>query len=371
MTASLLLSLLLFLAPAAVAGWQLVDELCDTAGARRVLPADWCDAAVPRCRWTNITCDGNNQLWKLDLYNVPLDAPLPDTIDAPGPYVHTLRLVNCGLSGPVPHTLNSVTTLRVLDLSNNALSGDWPAWQLVAGHLEQFNIANNRLGGLTMFNSLTFPNQWRNMTHFNIANNSFVEDWQLVSEPYWPKIVYFNIENNRFCGTPPALRRVIQYRIGGNYFVEIERVLDVPPPAVLNARYAFVDCDMSRVPFRPAPPVWLGPELVSRCRYRYDPSNRIYTVGDLTTRAPTTSKSATLTPATSTDATRIAGAATSESSQAATAVATTEAMTNGPPSGAATMSVQQSVKVATLVTADAASMRVVSAVVFCSLLALY
>lgn len=290
--------------PLPTAGWQLVDELCDSeAFARGILPRDWCSATVYRCRWQNITCDADNELLKLELYDVPLNSALPETIDAPGPNVHTLRLVNCGLSGPVPHTLSSVTTLRVLDLSNNALEGEWTAWPLVAGQLEQFSIANNRLGGKTFFNSLTFPHQWRNMTHFNIANNSFVEDWLSLIEPYWPAMRYFNIENNRFCGTAPTVRRAYQYRIAGNFFSELERSPDPPPP--FDSRI-FSDCDMSRVPFRPPPDDWLKP-FASQCRYRYDPSNKLYSVNDLTTTPTTTKTTATKAPALPTAAATASG----------------------------------------------------------------
>lgn len=265
--------------------WQIVEELCSSKQFnQQLLPLDWCSDKISRCFWTNITCDADGELLSLQLFNVLLNANLPETIDAPGPSIHTLKLVNCGLRGTVPRTIDQVSSLKILDLSNNQLEGNWP-WTMVS-FMEEFNIANNKMYGKTIFNTLTFERQWQNMTVLNIANNKFTEEWSAVNEAYFPKILYFNVENNQFSGGAPALRGVRQYRIGGNFFSFMTDVSFASPPET-EAR-TLSDCDMTNVPFRNAPPAWLKP-ISERCRYRYDPSNRIYKFNDFTLNPVTTS----------------------------------------------------------------------------------
>jgi len=261
-----------------------VSELCEsTLFDRSILPANWCSKTIPRCEWQNITCNSNNELFSLQLFNVPLNIPLPDTIDAPGPEIHTLKLVNCGLKGTVPRTIDQVSSLKILDFSNNQLVGDWP-WVMVS-FLEEFNVANNRLYGKAYFNSLMSEKQWKNMTVLNIANNKFTEEWRYFSEDFWPKMLYFNIENNQFSGEAPSMRAVRQYRIGGNFFFELPEVA-VKATRETDSR-TLSDCDVTGVPFRNPPPLWLK-AIAERCNYRYDPSNPIYKFEDFTfSPAPT------------------------------------------------------------------------------------
>jgi len=212
--------------------------------------------------------------------------PLPDTIDAPGPEIRTLKLVNCGLKGTVPRTIDQVSSLKILDFSNNQLVGDWP-WPMVS-YMEEFSVANNQLYGKAYFNALMYERQWKNMTVLNIANNKFTEEWQYFGEEFWPKMLYFNIENNQFSGEAPSMRGVRQYRIGGNFFLELTEV------AAINTRdtdaRTLSDCDMTGVPFRKPPPFWLKP-IAERCNYRYDPSNPVYKLNDFTVN-PVTSTTA-------------------------------------------------------------------------------
>lgn len=269
--------------------WQLIEELCESASIdQSILPFNWCSKTVERCRWQNITCDLNHELHSLELFNVPLNITLPETIDAPGPVIHTLKMVNCGLKGSVPSTLQQVTTLKILDLSNNKLEGEWP-WSMVP-FMEEFSVANNRLYGKTYFNSLTYPNQWLNMTRMNIANNLFTEEWEQVVEGYWPAMRYFNIENNQFSGAVPPIRTAFQFRIGGNYFGYFAPTYLQKAPSY-NPQ-TFSDCDMTGVPFREIPPDWMK-VYTDRCHYRYDPSNKLYRLGDFTIY-PTTTTTARL-----------------------------------------------------------------------------
>lgn len=293
--------------------WQLVQELCDSKQYDlSILPLGWCSDTTTRCKWPGISCDQNGQLYALELYDVPLNIPLPETIDAPGPAVHTLKLVNCGLTGTVPGTLERVTTLKVLDLSNNRLEGEWP-WTMVSV-MEEFSIANNRLWGKTYFNSLTFPNQWQNMTRLNIANNSFTEEWDQVVEGYWPAMRHFNIENNQFSGAVPPIRTAYQYRIGGNYFGYFTPTFLQKAPSYHPLTLS--DCDVSRVPFREVPPDWMK-AYVDRCRYRYDPSNKLYMISDFTfSPKPTTTYTSVNTTTNTTRARANTDSLTSASSSA-------------------------------------------------------
>lgn len=331
--------------------WQLVSELCEsTKFPHSALPSNWCSTTVPRCEWQNITCNSNDELLSLQLFNVPLNIPLPDTIDAPGPAIRTLKLVNCGLKGTVPRTIDQVSSLKILDLSNNELVGDWP-WTMVS-FMEEFNVANNKLYGKANFNSLMFERQWVNMTVLNIANNKFTEEWQYFSEEMFPKMLYFNIENNQFSGEAPSMRGVRQYRIGGNFFTELTGVAEMAIRET-DAR-TLMDCDMAGVPFRNPPPSWLKP-IAERCHYRYDPSNPIYKLKDFT-----------INPVTATSTTTNTSKETTSSGSLFNVVTSSSASMTKPTSMLSMLFSNDSV-----VLSSCANKTVLSLTLFCFVLALY
>jgi len=310
---NLMLLLLLLVLLVDVQCWQIIDELCATAAG--ALPADWCTTTqTTRCSWSNITCDDSGtQLLGVELWNAPLNMPLMRNINAPGPLVETMRFVNCGLTGSVPASLSTVTTLRVLDLSDNpALTNTGFNWEMLI-KMREFNIANCRFSGTTYFNSVP---QFSNLSVLNLANNSLVEDWQLVTRGTFPAMVAFNIENNQFYGQAPSLVNALEYKIDGNLFFQLEAYAGTyrtppPPPTdtlsllTVSNLFPFLPspaptpmptpaptpvlplsmCDMSRVPFRKSPPAWVE-TLPNACGYVYNPDNHIYMESDFTTTFP-------------------------------------------------------------------------------------
>ena len=340
---------------ACTGSWQIVDELCDsTAFDRKILPQNWCNKDVRRCQWANVTCDRNEELLSLQLFNVPLNMPLPETIDAPGPVIETLKLVNCGLRGTLPMTFGQVSTLRAIDLSNNAIEGEWP-WYILRRATE-VNLANNRLGGRLLLDDISTYGPFANLTLLNLANNTFTEELRWLGGDSFPSIVYFNIENNQFCGRAPAIKRARQYRIGGNYFSVLEPSLGNVPtsdPLVLS------DCDMSRVPFRPLPPDWLTGR-VSSCRYRYDPSNSVYSIRDFTLAALPT-------PPPPTNATKVTARETAAAATTTSGVGI-EPVTSGATATTAVVATRTTTGIGTIVTNGAWKLTAVWLFCFLSLL---
>lgn len=298
-----------------VQGWQIIDELCANNNLSvGVLPVDWCTSTATRCLWSNITCDDSStQLLGVELWNTPLNMPLMRNINAPGPLVETMRFVNCGLTGSVPASLSTVTTLRVLDLSDNpALTNTGFNWAMLI-KMREFSIANCQFSGASYFNSVP---AFANLSVLNLANNSLVEQWQSATSATFPAMVAFNIENNKFYGQAPALVNTLEYKIDGNFFAELETYAGTyrtppPPPTdtlsllTVSNLFPFLPspaptpmptpaptpvlplsmCDMSRVPFRKSPPAWVE-TLPNACGYVYNPDNHIYMESDFTTTFP-------------------------------------------------------------------------------------
>lgn len=299
-------------------GWQIVNELCDTA--RSVLPRDWCSDTVFRCQWTNVTCDASNELLGVELFNVPLNMPLPDTIDAPGPSVRTLKLVNCGLRGTLPMTFWAVATLRVVDLSDNAIEGQ--IFSGVVARYDEFSVANNLMGGATYFFYSMKDDDFANLTRLNLANNSFTENMMTIDAGRFKSICYFNIEGNQFYGEAPSFPNARQYRIGRNYFSVLRT--DIYNPAYTPDPLRLSDCDMTGVPFRGVTPDWIK-AVPNQCHYRYDPGNHLYVASDFTQR--TSTKATTAAP------TLVGGAPKTTSTVVTSSIggATTTTVKNAPP----------------------------------------
>jgi len=272
--------------------WQIVDELC-TSGVYNasVLPASWCVANTDHCKWLNITCDASGNLLGVELWNVPLNAPLMHNIDAPGPQVATMKFVNCGLTGTVPMALESVSTLTALDLSNNALTGNFP-WQTLLT-LYFLNIANNKISGKSTIDAMVSQAPLAQIYHLNLANNTIQEEWNNVLEATLPGMAHFNIENNQFYGIAPAFLGALEYKIDGNYFVALE-VGEAVPYLGLPTSVTLAQCDMSRVPFRRPPPAWVL-NLTNYCGYTYNPTNHEYMGNEFTPSSSMMSSSSTAT----------------------------------------------------------------------------
>lgn len=88
-----------------------------------------------------------SSLQMLDLSSNDLSGEIPSNISAIIPYVTTLDLSSNSFSGKIPVGLANCTYLNVLNLDHNRLSGQIPPQLGQLSRLKKFSFANNLLGG--------------------------------------------------------------------------------------------------------------------------------------------------------------------------------------------------------------------------------
>ncbi|KAL8233489.1 hypothetical protein R6Q59_019589 [Mikania micrantha] len=82
----------------------------------------------------------------LDLSGNRLTGQIPSNI-ADLPYLTTLDLSNNNLSGSIPPSIANLVFINVLRLNNNKLTGQIPPELSELYRLQEFSVANNRLSG--------------------------------------------------------------------------------------------------------------------------------------------------------------------------------------------------------------------------------
>lgn len=265
------------------ASWQIVEELCETTEIATLLKeGHWCSETVPRCQWQGITCDAEDNFVGIELRNVPLNVPIPDKIDAPGKDCLSVKLVNCGLTGEVPPTME-LTRLHTFDVSQNQLTGNLP-WTWVS-KLNHLNVAENQMAGAAELTEKTYTY----MQHLILAGNGFYENLNKFSALSAPKMKTFDISSNKFVGRAPGFNKAVKYNISYNFFSDIEPA-EILEERIFGERPLEV-CDTAGNPFRLEPPNWMQ-KIYERCRYNFDPSNEIYIEKDF---EPTTTTTTTTT----------------------------------------------------------------------------
>ena len=95
--------------------------------------------------------------------------------------VQKLRLNDVGLKGTLDYDMSRLDTLRVLDLSGNALGGDLPVWLGDMTALQNISLAGNDLTG-------HIPSEWRalvRLRRLNLADNDisgripvWIDEWE-------------------------------------------------------------------------------------------------------------------------------------------------------------------------------------------------
>lgn len=132
-------------------------------------------AAVDCCSWDGIDCDDS------------------------GDRVVELLLPNRGLRGVIPSSLQSLTTLSLINLSCNFLSGPLPGGLFSAmNNLHTIDLSYNRLSGNLPD---TLPDTIRSL---NFSGNHFNGTIQTEFFRSTPALIAFNISNNSFTGVIPS-----------------------------------------------------------------------------------------------------------------------------------------------------------------------
>ena len=143
------LALLLALAAGPARG---ADDLASDTAALRAFIAPFGSASVSwnssheTCTWTGVVCSGG-RVSRIHLPAVGLRGNFPARALGGLTSLTVLSLRYNALSGPLPADLASCVSLRVVNLQSNRLSGELPAWILSLPALTQLNLAENRFSG--------------------------------------------------------------------------------------------------------------------------------------------------------------------------------------------------------------------------------
>jgi len=128
---------------------QLVDLYTNTNGAAWTDNSGWITASTASCdpcTWYGITCDNQNNVIGIDLFNNNLVGTVPTSIGELTK-LRTLKLMNNDLTGTFPDIWTELTALEFIDLSNNGFTGSMPLSLSSLIKLNTLYIENNNMDG--------------------------------------------------------------------------------------------------------------------------------------------------------------------------------------------------------------------------------
>ena len=181
---------------------------------------------------------GLSKLTSLSLSQLNLGSALEDDMVEWWPGMEELYLLSCDLTGTVPESFAAWDKLRLIDVSNNGLTGTLPAAALAAWtNMKFFGVGFNEFRG-------TLPTEiglWTDATSFDIRHNMLTGT--LPTEVgVMTKLEQFIITDNQFTGDIPD--EVLNFNEAYTW-LDLNNFSGVAPycdgsPAVVTHR---VDCD--------------------------------------------------------------------------------------------------------------------------------
>jgi len=209
------------------------------------------------CEWFRVQCSSESFEGGLGLQNVlseldfspdestgiNLHGRIPDDI-ALLTSLTVLDLQNNVITGTFPDTIGGVYRLMVLDFRNNELSGTIPTSIGGLTSLKSFRVDENKLTG-------TLPEQigqWTNLTDFLVDNNNLRGSLP-VSIGNWESLTVFKVDNNAFGGELPASignwtsLKVRHIRLQTSFYFHS----DVLPQPASSSKWFFVYVNIPRV----------------------------------------------------------------------------------------------------------------------------
>ena len=186
----------------------------------------WNTSIALPCTWIGVTCDTEGSVTKVELRHRDLVGTLPPEL-ALATNLEVISIAGSGgadvkskITGSIPSLWGELlTSLRVLELYDNRLSGRIPEsfWKL--SNLEHFSLDGNQLTGI-------FPSSLGMMTSlktFDLSSNNLVgtipEKWSALSS-----LSRLSLKNNLMYGTLPAglssLSMLQELHLQGNSFMD-------------------------------------------------------------------------------------------------------------------------------------------------------
>mmetsp|Transcript_10047 Transcript_10047/g.23940 ORF Transcript_10047/g.23940 Transcript_10047/m.23940 type:complete len:570 (-) Transcript_10047:310-2019(-) len=191
--------------------WQLGNN-----GTSSTSSATFKDKTAHECTWEGVTCNGNDYVAVLDLWNQNLVGRIPDEITSLET-LQVLRLPNNTLVGTIPERLLDLPNLLWLDLSNNQLTGSVVSSTATSGSplLTLYLNSNALQGTIPYFSQLTslriHGNQFselnplyttstplkRLVAYDNKFQGDFPQSWNL------PNLIHLDLGLNQWKGSIP------------------------------------------------------------------------------------------------------------------------------------------------------------------------
>ncbi|XP_073142691.1 tyrosine-sulfated glycopeptide receptor 1 [Henckelia pumila] len=186
-------------------------------------PLNW-SVSADCCVWEGVGCDSSSSssgrvttLW-LPSRGIVGTIP-PSFLNLTS--LSLLTLSHNGLSGPLPDGFfSSLNRLRVVDLSLNRLTGELAQWDQLPPTIQVFNLSSNHFLGTI---PSSFFQQGLSLRSFDVSNNSFFGSLPSdVCAFTRPSIQRLDFSNNEFGGSIPAgfssCSNLVSLRAGFNNF---------------------------------------------------------------------------------------------------------------------------------------------------------
>ena len=117
----------------------------------------------PCSSWEGITCDNNSKsIYKVNLTNFGLKGTLQSLNSSSLPKIRSIVLRNNSLYGVVPHHIEEMSSLKILDMPVNILFGSIPPSIGNLVNLNSILLNDNKLSGL-------IPPSIGNLVNLNIT----------------------------------------------------------------------------------------------------------------------------------------------------------------------------------------------------------
>ncbi|KAG6431571.1 hypothetical protein SASPL_109650 [Salvia splendens] len=158
------------------------------------------DPSLSACSWVGVSCDpSNSSVHSLRLPGVGLIGPIPPSTLGRLSSLRVLSLRSNRLSGPLPADLSNLKSLRNVYLQRNQLSGDFPPSLAELTRLNRLDLSSNNFTG-------PIPFALNNLTHLTglfLQSNGFTGKLPNLSAAA-ASLDTFNVSDNRLNGSIPA-----------------------------------------------------------------------------------------------------------------------------------------------------------------------